>query len=66
MKYTVKAKMVTYLTAEVEADSFEEAYELADNMDGGEFSEDISGFYDPDGWSIYSIEDENGETEIWV
>jgi len=49
-KYKVTAKFVTYGTTEVEAASYEEAEELAENIDGGD----------------YITDDENGEftTEI--
>ena len=37
MKYTIVAKCIEWLELEVEADSFEEAYEKAELADGGEF-----------------------------
>lgn len=58
MKYTVTVKCVEYLTLEVEADSFDEAYDIAENADGGEFAPDPC----PD-WDIYSITDESGRRE---
>ena len=55
MKYTVTVECVEYLTLEVEADSFDDAYFIADNTDGGAFESDPC----PD-WNIYSITDEEG------
>ena len=40
-KYKVCYEVCSYLYAEVEADSPEEAYEIADMMDGGEFEENV-------------------------
>lgn len=40
-KYKVYYEQSSYLYAEVEANSPEEAYEIAELMDGGEFTEDI-------------------------
>jgi hypothetical protein len=40
MKYRVNATMTTDLYVIVEADSEDEALEIARNMDGGEFIED--------------------------
>ena len=59
MTYTVEYKQVTYYQADVEADSFEEAEAIADQMDGSEFDEQPSDM----GWELVSITDENGETE---
>ena len=41
-KFKVQASYIVYLTAEVEAESLEEAQEIADSMDGGDFKEDGS------------------------
>ncbi len=51
-KFTVKASYMTYLTAEIEADSLEDAHDIALNMDGGDFKED--GSMD---WKIDSVEE---------
>ena len=55
MKYQVVYKSVEYLTLEVEADSPEEAVEVAANTDGGEFILDGIG-----SWDFDSIKDEKG------
>lgn len=55
MKYTVTVKCVEFLELEVEANSFDEAYSIADNTDGGVYKADPC----PD-WDIYIIADENG------
>ena len=39
-KYRVKAEMVTYLILDVEAESAEEAEEIAEGVDGGDWVED--------------------------
>jgi hypothetical protein len=39
-KYRVKAEMVTYLILDVEAESAEEAEEIAEGVDGGDWIED--------------------------
>jgi hypothetical protein len=51
-KFKVKASFITYLTAEIEADSLEEAHDIALNMDGGDFKQDGS-----DDWSVDSVEE---------
>lgn len=61
-KYEVSVRCISYLFAEVEAESFDEAYEIAENMDGGDFEEDISSCV----WDISSITDEAGETEWYL
>lgn len=55
MKYRVMYKSVDYLYLDVEANSIEEAKEIAENTDGGEFIEDGVGDWDYD-----RIEDLNG------
>lgn len=50
MKFTIKAMYTTHLTAEIEAANEEEAYEIAHNMDGGQFdSVDIGD------WRVYDV-----------
>lgn len=39
-KYRVVYKMVDYVYLDVEADSLEEAQEIAENADGGEFTKE--------------------------
>jgi hypothetical protein len=36
-KFSVVVSYINYCTAEIEAESVEEAYEIANNMDGGAF-----------------------------
>ena len=55
MKYRVMYKSTEYVYIDVEADSIEEAKEIAENTDGGEFIED--GVVD---WEYDSVMDENG------
>lgn len=55
-KYTIWAKQTSYLFVEVEADSFEEAAEMYEDIDGGDFTEEIS----TADWELAYIEDENG------
>lgn len=64
MKHTfdVRVRCVTYLHATVEADEFEEAYDIASYMDGGEFTEEAWGSCE---WDICSIEREDGETVMY-
>ena len=56
--YRVKAKYITYLYADIKANSEEEAWDKAEEMDGGEFTEEDT--YD-DSWEIYDCE----EIEWW-
>ena len=56
MKYTVIYR--SYYSAEVEANSFDEAAEIADMMDGSEF-------YAENGWDLDCIQSEDGETVIY-
>ena len=56
MIYTVVYR--SYYSAEVEADSFEEAKEIAEDMDG-------SAFYSEDGWDLDMIIDEEGREVIY-
>jgi hypothetical protein len=51
-KYKVTAQHTVYLSAEVEAESSEQAWELAIALDGGDFEE--SGFGD---WDVISVEE---------
>ena len=55
MKYRVMYKSTEYVYIDVEADSIEEAKEIAENTDGGEFIEDGVG-----DWEYDSVMDENG------
>lgn len=55
MKYRVMYKSTEYLYIDVEADSIEEAMEIAENTDGGEFIEDGVG-----DWEYDRTMDENG------
>ena len=55
MKYRVMYKSTEYVYIDVEADSIEEAKEIAENTDGGEFSDDGVG-----DWEYDSVMDENG------
>lgn len=54
-KFKVKYKSIDYVYLDVEADSLEEAKEIAENTDGGEFMED--GVSD---WEYDHTEDESG------
>lgn len=45
MKYTVYAKHITYLEAEIEANDFNTASNIASGMDIDEFDEVDGGFY---------------------
>ena len=55
MKYRVMYKSTDYVYIDVEADSIEEAKEIAENTDGGEFIEDSIG-----AWEYDRVMDENG------
>ena len=55
MKYRVMYKSTDYVYIDVEADSIEEAKEIAENTDGGEFIEDDIG-----AWEYDRVMDENG------
>lgn len=58
MKFTVYYSSIQWYSADVEANSFDEAREIADEMDGGDFVEDpCSG-----DWELEMITDENGNT----
>jgi hypothetical protein len=50
--YRIKASYMTYLTAEIQAESQEEAERIAHDMDGGEFTDD--GSMD---WNIDSVDE---------
>ena len=54
-KFRVKYRSIDYVYLDVEADTFEEAKEIAKNTDGGEFIE--GGIGD---WEYDHTEDENG------
>lgn len=49
-KFIVKASYVTYLSAEIEAETMEEAENIAHNLDGGDFEQDGG-----DDWSIDEV-----------
>ena len=55
MKYRVMYKSIDYLYIDVEANSIEEAKEIAENTNGGEFIEDGVG-----DWKYDRVIDENG------
>lgn len=59
MKYKVIYRSTTYYEAEIEANSFDGAKEIADEMDGGEFTEDVT----TGSWELDMIVDEEGRTE---
>ena len=63
-KFRVKYKSIGYVYLDVEADTLEDAKEIAKNTDGGEFIE--SGVGD---WEYDHTEDENGnliEAAYWL
>jgi hypothetical protein len=49
-KFIVTASYVTYCTAEIEADSRDDAWQIALNMDGGEFET-----HQGDDWSVEEV-----------
>lgn len=55
-KFRVKYRSIDYLYLDVEADTFEEAKEIAENTDGGEFIENGIG-----DWEYDHTEDGNGD-----
>lgn len=55
MKYRVMYRSTDYVYIDVEANSVEEAKEIAENTDGGEFIEDGVG-----DWEYDRVMDENG------
>lgn len=58
MKYTLRAKLIAYYETEIEADSFEEAHDIADELEFDDFEDTGDGeFY------VYDIEDEDGHDE---
>jgi hypothetical protein len=52
-KYKVTASYLTYCTVEVEAENEDQAYEIARDMDGGDFTESRDN-YD---WHISDIQE---------
>ncbi len=50
--FIVTASYITYCTAEIEAESQEEAYEIARSMDGGDFDPEPFGGSD---WEIEEV-----------
>lgn len=61
MKYRVMMRCVEYFYLDVEADSFEEAEEIAYDTDGEEFTDAQNC-----SWNTYSIEDETGKKEYYA
>jgi hypothetical protein len=55
--YKVWARSVTYLYAYIEAENYEQAHELAHDMDGSTFIDKGDG-----DWDIYSLEEQTKET----
>ena len=53
-KFKVTAVYTSYCTAEIEAESEEQAYEIAQDMDGGLFDPIGQG---DDSWRIYDVEE---------
>jgi hypothetical protein len=51
-KFKVTASYITYCTTEIEADTEQEAYEIALNMDGGSFDPDPCSDSD---WKITTV-----------
>lgn len=60
-KYRIFAQQVSYLYIDVEADSIEEAEEMYDELDGGDFTEDIASCY----WELSHIVDENNKVVFY-
>lgn len=60
-KFDVTVRCITYLHAEVEAEDFEEAHWIAEDLDGGEFEEE----WGTSEWDIWCIQCENGEVETY-
>lgn len=54
-KFRVKYRSIDYLYLDVEADTLEEAKEIAENTDGGEFIDDGIGY-----WEYNHTENEKG------
>lgn len=55
--YKITASSITYYTLDIEAESLEQAEEIAHDIDGGDFQEvPFSG-----DWDIYSVE----EVQSW-
>lgn len=50
-KFKVVATMTTYLTAEIEAEDVDQAYEIAHDLDGGQFTP----IPDTGDWEIYEV-----------
>lgn len=55
-KFIVKASYITYLSAEIEADSLEEAQDIARDMDGASFDQTDAG-----DWNIDDVEEVEGD-----
>ena len=55
-KFQVVYKMTSYVCLDVEANSLEEAKEIAENTDGGDFVENGLG-----DWEYYYTMDQSGE-----
>lgn len=59
-KFKVEAKVVTFCYMVIEADSVEEANEIAENMDGGDFitSPEPNGYFEIVGDNTVGTEEE--------
>lgn len=55
-KFRVRYRSIDYIYLEVKADTFEEAKEIAENTDGGNYVEHRFG-----DWEYDHTEDENGD-----
>ena len=57
-RYRVYAKCVGYYYADVEADSKEEALEIAEDMDGSEFTADVTAnIMNEEPWVLYDCQE---------
>jgi len=61
MKYTVYAEFTTYYSTEIEAESTEEAIDIADRMSSTDFNSDP---FEYDDWRLTDIKNE--DTGEWV
>ena len=55
-KFRVLAEMTILLEHEIEADSLEQAWELAKQADGGDFTV-MDETHQTDGWDIYDVQE---------
>ena len=56
-KYSIKASYITYVQADIEAESEQEAWDKAKELDGGDFYETEY----PDDWSIDEVIEKDSE-----